>query len=68
MKYCSYCRREVRPIDSRDTTGFVMKILRFLVVLMLSGLTAGLFLIMYLPARAYSKHCNMVCPICNAKL
>jgi hypothetical protein len=68
MKYCKYCQREVQPIESKNDTGCIMGLLKLCMVIFLTSITMGLFLLLYLPARSYSKHCNMVCPICNAKI
>lgn len=68
MKYCPYCQRYVRPIEERDNTGCIMKIIKFIVILILTGITAGIFLLIYILAKLFSRPWRMVCPICNAKL
>jgi len=68
MTYCKYCDREVRPIEEKDTTGFTMKLVKFLLFIVMCGITGGVWLLIYIFAKIVSKPFRMVCPICNCRL
>ena len=67
MKFCKYCNRQVRPVQSSDKSSAITNLFRGIFHLFLMVVTCGLYLIAYVIGKGFGSK-EMVCPICNARM